>query len=233
METIPVFRGMLQIVVGIEEAPLHGFHYEVDHVARLQLRQEILAVALNRVFGETKARSNLTRAKPFRYGLQHLLFTGSGQILLHQRSAGILQMAVHLLKTRAEILPPLADGQDCFFDSLHARQFQDNGIGVLAEQGVENPAFFVHGAGNETGFRVDADLSLYPNPASEMIRILSARARIERVSIVNLSGRLVYESPDCLDRSEFRYDVSGLASGLYFARVKTNQGVAVLKFVIR
>ncbi len=88
-------------------------------------------------------------------------------------------------------------------------------------------------AGNETGFRVDADLSLYPNPASEMIRILSARARIERVSIVNLSGRLVYESPDCLDRSEFRYDVSGLASGLYFARVKTNQGVAVLKFVIR
>lgn len=88
-------------------------------------------------------------------------------------------------------------------------------------------------AGNETGFRVDADLSLYPNPASEMIRILSARARIERVSIVNLSGRLVYESPDGLDRSEFRYDVSGLASGLYFARVKTNQGVAVLKFVIR
>ncbi len=88
-------------------------------------------------------------------------------------------------------------------------------------------------AGNETGFRVDADLSLYPNPASEMIRILSARARIERVSIVNLSGRLVYENPDGLDRSEFRYDVSGLASGLYFARVKTNQGVAVLKFVIR
>ena len=88
-------------------------------------------------------------------------------------------------------------------------------------------------AGNEGGALLQSQLSLYPNPASDMVRILSTDARINQVSIVNLSGALVYESAANLEQTEFRYNVSGLNAGIYFARVKTDQGTAVLKFVVR
>ena len=88
-------------------------------------------------------------------------------------------------------------------------------------------------AGNEGGALLQSQLSLYPNPASEIVRILSTDARINQVSIVNLSGALVYESAANLEQTEFRYNVSGLNAGIYFARVKTDQGTAVLKFVVR
>ena len=87
--------------------------------------------------------------------------------------------------------------------------------------------------GNEGGDVLSSQLSLYPNPASETIRILSTDARINQVSIMNLSGALVYESATTLNQTEFRYNVSGLNAGIYFARVKTDQGTAVLKFVVR
>ena len=87
--------------------------------------------------------------------------------------------------------------------------------------------------GNEGGARVDAQLSLYPNPAEEMVRILSTDARIHHVTILNLSGAKVYESASSLNQTEFRYNVSALNAGIYFARVKTDQGTAVLKFVVR
>ena len=87
--------------------------------------------------------------------------------------------------------------------------------------------------GNEGGDVLSSQLSLYPNPASEIVRILSTDARINQVSIMNLSGALVYESAATLDQTEFRYNVSGLNAGIYFARVKTDQGTAILKFVVR
>lgn len=88
-------------------------------------------------------------------------------------------------------------------------------------------------AGNEGGDRLQAQLSLYPNPASETIRILSTDARINQVSILSLSGSVMFESASGMNQTEFRYNVSNLNSGLYFARVKTDQGTAVLKFLVR
>ena len=86
---------------------------------------------------------------------------------------------------------------------------------------------------NETGDRVDAQLSLYPNPANEMIHILSTDAKIQQVSIFNLSGACLYQSAFAAQRQEFHYNVSSLNAGLYFARVLTNQGAVVLKFMVQ
>ena len=86
---------------------------------------------------------------------------------------------------------------------------------------------------NETGDRVDAQLSLYPNPADEMIHILSTDAKIQQVSIFNLSGACLYQSAFAAQRQEFHYNVSSLNAGLYFARVLTNQGAVVLKFMVQ
>ncbi len=75
----------------------------------------------------------------------------------------------------------------------------------------------------------DAALRLYPNPASETL-IISGMG-IENVSIWSMAGAQVGSIDG--NGSEVRYDVSGLASGVYFAKVKTATGTQVMKFVVK
>lgn len=75
----------------------------------------------------------------------------------------------------------------------------------------------------------DAALRLYPNPVSETL-VISGMG-IENVSIWSMAGAQV-GNIDC-GGSEVRYDVSGLASGVYFAKVKTATGTQVMKFVVK
>lgn len=87
--------------------------------------------------------------------------------------------------------------------------------------------------GTESRMDVSSSLSVYPNPASEKIAILCHNGAIRQVSIFNLAGAEIYASSGELDQDEFRYDASNLPSGIYFARVRTEQGTALLKFVVR
>ena len=75
----------------------------------------------------------------------------------------------------------------------------------------------------------DAALRLYPNPVSETL-VISGMG-IENVSIWSMAGAQI-GNIDC-GGSEVRYDVSGLASGVYFAKVKTATGTQVMKFVVK
>ena len=75
-------------------------------------------------------------------------------------------------------------------------------------------------------------LSVYPNPATEMITIHAQDAVINQVAVFNVSGMMVYQS-DNLNTTDYRYSVKGLNAGIYFARVTTEQGTAVMKFVVR
>ena len=86
---------------------------------------------------------------------------------------------------------------------------------------------------NEGMTDVASTLSLYPNPATDVLTIASYAGSIRQVAIMNLSGAEIYCSSASLDTPEFRYHVSGLASGMYFARVVTENGTALLKFVVR
>lgn len=74
--------------------------------------------------------------------------------------------------------------------------------------------------------------TVYPNPAHDLILINAAQA-IEQVSIFNLSGSLIHASGQNLNTAEYRYSVRNLIPGIYFAQVKTKQGSAVLKFVVK
>ena len=77
-----------------------------------------------------------------------------------------------------------------------------------------------------------AMLSLYPNPATEMIVISSGGSAIEKVDIYNAAGALVYSSP-ASDSSNFRYNVSSLDAGIYFAKVETSDGAKVIRFIVK
>ena len=86
---------------------------------------------------------------------------------------------------------------------------------------------------NQGADRADAQLILYPNPAAGKICIHSSDARIRQVTFLNLEGAIVYQSAPDLNQTDFIYQVNGLPAGFYLARVRTEQGCAVLKFVVR
>lgn len=77
-----------------------------------------------------------------------------------------------------------------------------------------------------------AMLSLYPNPATEMIVISSGGSAIEKVEIFNASGSAVYSSR-VADSNSFRYNVSALDAGVYFAKVATSDGTKVMRFIVK
>ena len=87
-------------------------------------------------------------------------------------------------------------------------------------------------AANEKVAPIASLLSLYPNPAHEMITIHALDAQIRRVAIFNTSGIMVYQSKE-LNTTDYRYSVKGLSAGIYFARVATDRGTTVMKFIVR
>ena len=78
---------------------------------------------------------------------------------------------------------------------------------------------------------VSSSLMLYPNPASEMLTVAADR-EIVSVAIYSISGAQVVTVAGN-GGSEVRCDVSGLAGGVYFTRVKTATGTDVLRFVVK
>ena len=93
---------------------------------------------------------------------------------------------------------------------------------------------------NFVGFRLAKDYStavttqketgitVYPNPASEYIRI-SAPAEISEVDIVDCEGKSVYSSTHVINA----VSVSSFPAGIYFVKVKSLSNVAIQKIVIR
>lgn len=72
----------------------------------------------------------------------------------------------------------------------------------------------------------DSDISVFPNPTSHSLRIESKDLQIERLTIFDLSGRLMLE-----EMNSKNIDVSGLTDGSYLLLVATNKGVVRKKFV--
>lgn len=70
--------------------------------------------------------------------------------------------------------------------------------------------------------------ALYPNPASGSVNI--AGQGIQEVEIVNQAGIIVYRQTN--DTNELSVDVSGMPAGLYFIKVRTNDGIEVQKLMV-
>ena len=75
-------------------------------------------------------------------------------------------------------------------------------------------------------------LSIYPNPATDMVVISSGGSVIENVDIYNAAGMMVCSSP-VSDGSNFRYNVSTFDAGIYFAKVTTSDGTKVMRFIVK
>jgi hypothetical protein len=95
--------------------------------------------------------------------------------------------------------------------------FNKNGIecGTQVTVGIKEPSCFNHG------------LTIYPNPATNVIIISSEQAAA--IEITNIQGQLVKTISATGNKTNI--DVSALPSGVYAVEVKTEKGVEVKKFI--
>ncbi|MAP54498.1 T9SS type A sorting domain-containing protein [Altibacter sp.] len=72
------------------------------------------------------------------------------------------------------------------------------------------------------------DVSVYPNPVKNTLIIENSRAsEIERISIIDSSGRRIWE-----ENNKFNsMDVSGLADGILIVRIQTSNGIVTRKIL--
>jgi len=76
----------------------------------------------------------------------------------------------------------------------------------------------------------DINLSLYPNPAKEELKIVSGELRMKNLTVYKVTGQVVMEISD-IYANPFRIDTDKLNSGLYFITVQTENGIVNSKFV--
>ena len=68
--------------------------------------------------------------------------------------------------------------------------------------------------------------SIYPNPASDRV-FIATEANVEEVTVYTITGVAIYSEVD----SDNTINVSDFASGVYFIKVRTDNGEAVQRFI--
>lgn len=71
-------------------------------------------------------------------------------------------------------------------------------------------------------------ITVYPNPASNIINIDVDGDSIEKIQLLDISGKIVFSNSKKIDT---KIDVSQLPSGIYFVLAHTNKGVYKIKFI--
>ncbi|HLG33501.1 MAG TPA: M43 family zinc metalloprotease [Bacteroidia bacterium] len=78
-----------------------------------------------------------------------------------------------------------------------------------------------------------SSFTVYPNPATNELRIEDSGLRIDAIEIYDVIGERVFQSRILNPESQITLDVSGLTPGIYFIFVRQNQGVTTRKVVIQ
>lgn len=85
---------------------------------------------------------------------------------------------------------------------------------------------------NTTPFDADVDITVYPNPTSDILNIHAAKkANIQEVDIYDINGALVKSFP--INYHLARLNIEDLPVNLYIAQVKTDKGIKTKKFLIQ
>ena len=107
------------------------------------------------------------------------------------------------------------------------RLIEDGGYGYMLM--IDDIRVDKTGTGTESDVSI-LDASLYPNPAQEKVTIF-CDAGIQEVEIMDMNGRVLFAKQG-LNQDTFVYNVENLSPGLYFAKVRSSQGLQVLKFTV-
>jgi predicted outer membrane repeat protein len=94
----------------------------------------------------------------------------------------------------------------------------------LSGSSVDMGAFEYQGGVGIAPSGFSAKMSLFPNPCAGYLTIGGVEG-IESVSVLNAAGQVVQSE------SSERFSVAGLAAGLYLVRVRSAEGIEVIRFV--
>jgi hypothetical protein len=89
------------------------------------------------------------------------------------------------------------------------------------------PNFSLNAVGISSKNAVPNQLTLYPNPVKDVLQIDTGEFRINRIEILDLTGRIVQQHR--ISRSQI--NVSALSQGIYFLKLETDKGIVTKKFV--
>ena len=114
----------------------------------------------------------------------------------------------------------------------------DYEIQVQAECGDENmsdwsASVFVHTTNVGVGNWLEDSVTLFPNPAKEVVNVQCTMNNVQSVEVFDVYGKLVNTVGVCDTPVQTRISVSGFADGMYFVRVTTDRGVVTKSFVKR
>lgn len=70
----------------------------------------------------------------------------------------------------------------------------------------------------------------FPNPASDFVMVYSEE-QIKSISIHDITGSIFRIPLDKIDNRNYRADISGLASGMYFIQVRTENGITPVRII--
>lgn len=76
----------------------------------------------------------------------------------------------------------------------------------------------------------DVNLEIFPNPASAELNLKSTNTNIESVTVINLTGQILYVDKN-VNSNLSKIDISSLAEGIYLIQVQTDKGLTTKKLV--
>ena len=78
---------------------------------------------------------------------------------------------------------------------------------------------------------LENSIVLFPNPANDVINVQSSRFKVQSVEVTDVYGKSI--NTVHVTDNPTRINVSGLANGMYFVRVTTDEGVATKPFIVK
>lgn len=85
--------------------------------------------------------------------------------------------------------------------------------------------------GTEDNPKIENLVKVYPNPASDLVKIKSGLYVIDQLTITNNIGQVVFEGSN--GTNQFQINTSNWESGLYFVKVQTVEGTKTYKLNIQ
>ena len=101
----------------------------------------------------------------------------------------------------------------------------------MAIAGVRNAVQARRNAAPALQTRAIVDVTIYPNPATDIVHVESIDVLLEEISILDLTGRVITTRYQ-LNTSRVQLDVNGLAKGAYWIRCLSGSDSRNKKFIL-
>jgi hypothetical protein len=102
-----------------------------------------------------------------------------------------------------------------------------DGSGISAQRTITVGGFVQTSIEEAAEAHAARNYTLYPNPAKDELRIENGEIQINRLEILDLSGKVVCQYDD----SKNKINISALSRGIYFVKIETDNGVVTRKFI--